>query len=103
MSDEKTQKFEELAARRVENAIHSIGIIGTLGKNKSKYHYTQEHVDQIFGAIDAAVADMKENFAPKKEETKPSGFSFAGIKTVSPGADVPADSSGCPTDAAEDC
>lgn len=93
MSDEKTQKFEELAARRVENAIHSIGIIGTLGKNKSKYHYTQEHVDQIFGAIDAAVADMKKNFAPKKECQKTSGFSFAGLKkdTVNAGENVPAD------------
>ncbi len=80
MNDEKMQKFEELAARRVENAIHSIGIIGTLGKNKFKYHYTQDHVAKIFEAIDTAVAGMKENFLPPKPETKTAGFSFDGIK-----------------------
>lgn len=80
MNDEKMQKFEELAARRVEKAIHSISIIGTLGKNKSNYHYTQDHVDTIFGAIDTAVAGMKESFLPPKPETKTAGFSFDGIK-----------------------
>ena len=86
MNDEKMQKFEALAAKRVEKAIHSIGIIGTLGKHKSNYHYTQGHVDQIFDAIDTAVASMKENFLPAKPETKTTSFSFEKDKNESAAA-----------------
>lgn len=77
-NDPKLDKFEQLATRRVESALHSIRLISNLS-NRSAYHYTQEHVSRIFTALKDAVAKAEESFQ-EKEETA-SSFTFAGIDT----------------------
>lgn len=74
--DEKMQKFEELAQQRVEKAIHAIDLIGKL--SSPAYHYTPQHVEQIFGALMGAVTENKKKFAPKQKPAAKS-FSFSGI------------------------
>lgn len=74
--DEKMVKFEQLAAKRTEKVLHSIALLANLS-NTNVYHYKPEHVQQIFGAIDDAVSQVKQQFEPKA--TVEQAFSFSGI------------------------
>lgn len=77
MTDEKMMKFEQMAERRVQKALHDISLIGNLS-NKATYHYTEEHVQQIFDSLENAIAEEKKKFAPR-EKTKAKAFSFSGL------------------------
>ncbi len=74
MLDEKMAKFQELAGKRVNNALHAIELIGNLS-NRSNYRYTDKHVEKIFGALESKIAEAKSKFvvaAPQADST----FSF---------------------------
>ena len=75
MEDEKMTKFEEMATKRVQNALHAIRLIGNLS-NRNAYHYTEE---------------QKAKFAPR-EKPKTTSFSFSGIQR--PAAEEPAPDNG---------
>lgn len=70
MENEETrnEKFIRLAENRTNNAINCLRLLGNCA-NKSNYEYTDEQVEQIFKAIDKAVAEMKSKFNVKKEDT----------------------------------
>lgn len=76
MKDEKMVKFETIAQKRVQNALHAIELIGNLA-NPSAYHYTPEHTQQIFDALEQAVALEKKKFEPKPQAKS---FCFSNIK-----------------------
>jgi hypothetical protein len=80
MKDEKMVKFETIAQKRVQNALHAISLIGNLA-NPSAYHYTPEHTQQIFDALEQAVALEKKKFEPKPQAKS---FCFSNIKTPAP-------------------
>ena len=74
MSDrDRARRFEELAERRVNEAIKRIRLIGKLS-NKSNYAYTDDHVRQIFKALDDEVKATRSRFqSPPEDEA---GFKF---------------------------
>lgn len=78
MKDEKMVKFETIAQKRVQNALHAISLIGNLA-NPSAYHYTPEHTQQIFDALEQAVALEKKKFEPKPQAKS---FCFSNIKAT---------------------
>lgn len=80
MKDEKMVKFETIAQKRVQNALHAIELIGNLA-NPSTYHYTPEHTQQIFDALEQAVALEKKKFEPKP---RAKSFCFSNIKAPVP-------------------
>lgn len=80
MKDEKMVKFETIAQKRVQNALHAISLIGNLA-NPSAYHYTPEHTQQIFDALEQAVALEKKKFEPKPQAKS---FCFSNIKAPAP-------------------
>lgn len=80
MKDEKMVKFETIAQKRVQNALHAIELIGNLA-NPSTYHYTPEHTQQIFDALEQAVALEKKKFEPKPQAKS---FCFSNIKAPAP-------------------
>lgn len=80
MKDEKMVKFETIAQKRVQNALHAIELIGNLA-NPSTYHYTPEHTQQIFDALEQAVALEKKKFEPKLQAKS---FCFSNIKAPAP-------------------
>ena len=47
---DKRIKFENIAERRVKEAIHKISLLGNLS-NPNNYDYTEDHIKQIFSAI----------------------------------------------------
>ena len=89
MEDEKMTKFEEMATKRVQNALHAIHLIGNLS-NRNAYHYTEEHVQQIFQSLEEAVAEEKAKFAPR-EKPKTTAFSFSGIQRPTAEESAPAE------------
>ena len=63
-NEQKRSKFIEIANRRVGDILHKVNNLKPLA-NTTSYSYTQKDVDKIFGAIENAVANVKESFKPK--------------------------------------
>jgi hypothetical protein len=58
----KTEKFKELAQKRVEKALKDVRLIGNLS-NRGSYEYTDEQVGKIFDALHAELAKAKNRFS----------------------------------------
>ena len=66
-NEQKRCKFIEIANRRVGDILHKVNNLKPLA-NTTSYSYTQKDVDKIFGAIENAVANVKESFKPKENK-----------------------------------
>ena len=66
-NEQKRSKFIEIANRRVGDILHKVSNLKPLA-NTTSYFYTQKDVDKIFGAIENAVANVKESFKPKENK-----------------------------------
>jgi len=73
MSENKQQKFQRLAMKRVNKAIKSIELIGNLG-NKSLYESTQYERKKIIKAVNDSVAQMKIDLDGNSKKRE--GFKF---------------------------
>jgi hypothetical protein len=69
------ERFLRLAPPRVDAALKKISLIGNLARNG--YEYEPVEVKQMIGALEDAVAEVKQKFARKKEPNKKVGFTFA--------------------------
>ncbi len=76
--ENKIDKFERLAEKRINEALKKIRLIGNLA-NKRNYNYTNDHVTQIFDAIDAEVKNLKIRFK-EESNSKDELFHFKRIK-----------------------
>jgi hypothetical protein len=65
--EEKLAKFKEVATRRIPKACKAIRLLGNLS-NRGSYAYEQKYVDQMFEALETALAETKAKFQPDKEE-----------------------------------
>jgi len=61
MTNERTEKFEKIAERRVTEAIKKLRLIGNLA-NKRNYSYTEKHVKQIMSALESEMKDLRNKF-----------------------------------------
>jgi|GEM_PF-329133 hypothetical protein len=61
----KQAKFEELAEKRVVEAIKRLRLVGKLS-NRNNYFYTDEHVKQIIRRLDSEVKNLKTVFDTDK-------------------------------------
>ncbi|MBW7452867.1 hypothetical protein ACFOLF_13515 [Paenibacillus sepulcri] len=71
--EEKRERFERLAEKRVTDVIHKLRLIGNLA-NKNNYDYTDEHVKQILDTLDLELRSLKGRF---KEESSSEQYSFS--------------------------
>lgn len=60
--ESKRDRFVRLAETRTNKIIDMVQLLGNCS-NTSVYDYTQQDVDKIFAAIDAAVRDAKKKFS----------------------------------------
>lgn len=77
-NDQKLANFERLAKSRVEKALKSIALISNLS-NHATYHYTPQHIEQMFSALRDAVDKAEASFQQKPDTAVK--FNFAGIDT----------------------
>ena len=63
-TDEKREKFVQLAESRTVNAIRAIRVIGKLG-NKSHYEYNEADVKKIVAALTKEIEAMKARMGDK--------------------------------------
>ncbi len=61
MTNERTEKFEKIAERRVTEAIKKLKLIGNLA-NKRNYSYTEKHVKQIISVLESEMKDLRNKF-----------------------------------------
>ena len=69
---EKQQRFERLAEKRLTETIKKLRLVGNLA-NRHNYSYTDDHVKQIFDAIDAEVRSLRQRFLGQPKAGNP-GF-----------------------------
>ena len=62
MNDEnKHQRFERLATKRVNNTLHQLRLIGNLS-NQSNYSYTQKDINKLFLVIKKQLSVVQGKF-----------------------------------------
>lgn len=59
--NEKRDKFERLAEKRMTEAIKKVRLVGNLS-NKNNYDYTEEHVKQIIEVLENEMRLLKSRF-----------------------------------------
>lgn len=70
MSDnKKTEKFEELAEKRVSETLKKLQLIGNLA-NKNNYDYTETHVKQIIDTLETEIKVLKNKFTEESKSRK---------------------------------
>ena len=62
----KLSKFEELAEKRVAEALKRIRLVGKLA-NRNNYHYTDGHIKQIMRALEAEAKNLRTRFNSDKD------------------------------------
>ena len=74
MSETKREKFIRLAEARTNRIIDTLQLLGNLS-NTGAYEYSKKDIDQMFKAIEDAMADTRNKFnkADTREKKK---FSF---------------------------
>ena len=63
-TNEKREKFKQLAEGRTSNAIRAIRVIGKLG-NRSHYDYTEHDVKKIVAALTREIEALKVRMGEK--------------------------------------
>ena len=66
---DRQAKFEELAERRVNEALRRIKLVGKLS-NRSNYAYTEDHARQIIRAFEDEIRTLKSKFQNEDGETQ---------------------------------
>ena len=64
VNEEKRKKFMEFAGKRVNNVMHDIQILEPMARSNS-YDFTKEDVEEMFGAMQATLDDVKAEFNKK--------------------------------------
>lgn len=59
--NEKREKFEELAEKRMNDLVKKLQLLGNLS-NRSNYDYTDDHVKQIITTLKQEVGLLEEKF-----------------------------------------
>jgi hypothetical protein len=59
--DEKLEKFERLAQKRVSEVMNRLRLIGNLS-DKRNYSFTSEHIREMFDAIESELRIAKSRF-----------------------------------------
>jgi hypothetical protein len=72
--EEKVDKFERLAEKRVADLIRRMRLLGNLS-NRSNYDYSDAHVRQIFLALEKELKLSKERFSLGQHSAS-SAFTF---------------------------
>ena len=84
INEEKRNKFMEYAGKRVNNVLHDMQILEPMARSNS-YDFTKEDVEEMFGAMQSTLDDVRTEFNKKFEEKARSEkkvFSFGNSKVV---------------------
>lgn len=65
--NKKTEKFEELAQKRVSETLKKLQLIGNLA-NRNNYDYTDQHVKQIIETLETEVKILKNKFTEESKD-----------------------------------
>ncbi|MDD8000013.1 hypothetical protein [Bacillus cereus] len=66
-NSKKSEKFKELAEKRVSDTLKKLQLIGNLA-NKNNYEYTDEQVKQIIDTLDSEIKSLKSKFIEESKQ-----------------------------------
>ena len=84
INEEKRNKFMEYAGKTVNNVLHDMQILEPMARSNS-YDFTKEDVEEMFGAMQSTLNDVRAEFNKKFEEkarNEKKVFSFGNTKVV---------------------
>lgn len=67
MEETKNERFKRIAAKRTNDVLEKIRILGNCS-NRSSYKYTDEEINKIFSEIDKQLKLIKAKFLTGKRE-----------------------------------
>lgn len=67
MEENRHERFKRIAAKRTNEILEKIRILGNCS-NKSSYEYTEEEVNKIFSELDKQLRATKARFLAGKRE-----------------------------------
>lgn len=82
-ASEKQARFERLAEKRLTETIKKLRLVGNLA-NRHNYSYTDEHVKQLFDALDSEMRTLRQRFMGQPTDGD-AGFKFKNRHGI-PGA-----------------
>ena len=65
-NNKKQENFERLAENRVNEVVKKIRLIGNLA-NRRNYEFNEQHVEQIFSAVEDEIKQAKSKFRNELE------------------------------------
>lgn len=71
--ESRRERFVRVAPRRVNKIINLLGVLGNCS-NKQNYDYTDEDVEQIFGALERRLEEVQAMFLPDAKKRKKKMF-----------------------------
>jgi hypothetical protein len=74
----KSEKFERLAELRINNILKELRKLGNLS-NTRNYHYTEQHIKQMFSALNRSLRGTKKLFT-ENSNAKQQQFEFKRIR-----------------------
>ena len=83
INEEKRNKFMEYAGKRVNNVLHDMQILEPMARSNS-YDFTKEDVEEMFGAMQSTLNDVRAEFNKFEEKARNEKkvFSFGNTKVV---------------------
>lgn len=66
-NNKKSEKFKELAEKRVTETLKKLQLIGNLA-NKNNYDYTDEQAKQIIETLESEIKSLKNKFAEENKQ-----------------------------------
>lgn len=72
---EKRERFEKVAANRVQRVIDTLGLLKNCS-NRNNYEYSEQDVEQMFREINNALRDAKSAYSSELNKKSNKGFSF---------------------------
>jgi len=76
--NEKFEKFERLAQKRVSEVMNRIRLSGNLSDTRN-YSYSEEHVKEMFDALETEIRNAKQRFKTGSSESQ-IAFTFKNKK-----------------------
>lgn len=72
--NEKLERFERLAEKRMTEAVKKISLVANLS-NRNNYDYSDKHVSQIINRLEEELALLKQKFRSENKSDNPN-FKF---------------------------
>ena len=75
MMSKKRERFEKVAAKRVDRILHYVNLLGNCS-NRNNYEYTNADIERMFSAINKSIKASRLLYNKELDKSINKGFKF---------------------------